>query len=164
MKRKTPSLRIGQGIDVHPLVKGRKCVIGGVEIPFDRGLDGHSDADVLFHAITDALLGAAGHADIGTLFPNTDAKWKGADSSDLLRQVWHTLSLDGWRVVNLDCVVLAEVPKLQPHIGAMKARIAELLGVSVAEVGVKATTTERLGFVGREEGIMAQAVVLLASG
>ena len=163
MKRKTPSLRIGQGIDVHPLVKGRRCVIGGVEIPSDRGLDGHSDADVLLHAITDALLGAAGHADIGTLFPNTDLKWKGAASTELVRQVWHTLSLDGWHVVNVDCVVLAEVPKLQPHIAAMKACIAELLGVGVTSIGIKATTTERLGFVGREEGIMAQAVVLLSN-
>jgi len=162
MTPRTPSLRIGQGIDVHPLVNGRRCVIGGVDIPCDRGLDGHSDADVLLHAIIDALLGAAGHGDIGTLFPNTDRQWKGAASTELLRLAWQRLSSEGWRVLNIDCCVLAEVPKLLPHIAQMKERIATLLGIQSAAVGIKATTTERLGFVGREEGIMAQAVVLIA--
>ncbi len=162
MTAKTPSLRIGQGIDVHPLVNGRRCVIGGVEIPCDRGLDGHSDADVLLHAIIDALLGAAGHGDIGSFFPNTDPQWKGAASTALLRLTWQRLSSEGWRVINIDSCVLAEVPKLLPHIGVMKERIAALVGIQPAEVGIKATTTERLGFVGREEGIMAQAVVLIA--
>lgn len=154
-------LRVGQGIDVHPLVFGRKLILGGVEIPFERGLDGHSDADALLHAIIDALLGAAGKGDIGTLFPNTDRTWKDASSIKLLETVWSTLKAEGFVVLNLDCVVTAEAPRLLPYISKMKELLASALAISMDRIGIKATTTERLGFVGRGEGIAAAAVALL---
>jgi len=153
--------RTGIGFDVHQLVEGRKCIIGGVEIPHEKGLLGHSDADVLVHAICDALLGAAGLGDIGTFFPDDDPTFKGIDSLLLLAQVRKEIEARGFKIVNVDSVVMAERPKLKPHREAMKQRIAAVLGVSVDLVGVKATTTEKLGFTGRQEGIAAQAVASL---
>jgi len=154
-------LRIGQGFDVHRFAEGRRCVLGGVEIPHARGLLGHSDADVLTHALMDAILGAIGGRDIGTLFPDTDPAFKDADSIVLLQKVWGIAHAEGWRLVNADISVLAEAPKLKPHIGAMLERLSGALGCAPSQLAVKATTTERLGFVGREEGIVASAVVLL---
>ena len=154
-------IRIGQGVDIHRLVTGRPLLLGGVKIPHSKGLDGHSDADVLLHAIMDALLGAAGHADIGSMFPDTDKRWKNADSKDLLTRVWKKLASEGWFVVNVDSSVLAEAPKLKPHIGAMKKAISSILNIGESSCGIKATTTEKLGFVGRGEGILASASVLL---
>lgn len=155
-------LRVGQGIDVHPLVSGRPCILGGVHIPHDKGLLGHSDADALIHAVIDAVLGAAGKGDIGSYFPPSEAKWKDANSIELLQLAWREVAAEGWRIENLDCTVLAEAPKIAPHISAMKERIASAVGVDPAAIGIKATTTERLGFIGRAEGILAQAVVLLS--
>lgn len=157
------NMRIGHGFDVHPLVAGRKCIIGGVNIPHDKGLDGHSDADVLLHAICDALLGAAALGDIGKHFPNTDPRFKGIDSRELLRHVVALLKDKGYRVGNLDGTVIAEAPKLAPHIAAMCANIAADAGIAIDCVNVKATTSERLGFTGRGEGIAAEAVCLLVS-
>ncbi len=154
-------MRIGQGFDAHALVAGRKLVIGGVEIPYDKGLAGHSDADVLIHAVCDALLGAAGLGDIGTHFPDTDARFKDIDSRKLLREVAQLLRLSRQRVVNVDSTVIAQAPRLAPHIGAMRANLASDLGLAPGAVNVKAKTTEKLGFVGRGEGIAAEAVVLL---
>jgi 2-C-methyl-D-erythritol 2,4-cyclodiphosphate synthase len=154
-------LRIGHGFDVHPLVAGRKCIIGGVDIPHAQGLDGHSDADVLLHAICDALLGAAALGDIGKHFPNTDPRYKGIDSRELLRHVAALLKQKGYSVVNVDATVIAEAPKLAPHITAMCANIAADIGIALDDVNVKATTTERLGFTGRGEGIAAEAVCLI---
>lgn len=154
-------MRIGFGYDVHCLVEGRRLMLGGVHIPFDRGLDGHSDADVLLHAISDALLGAAALGDIGVLFPDTDAEWKGADSAELLAEVVRRVHSEGWRVVNVDATVVAERPRLRPHVNAMRERIAALLAVDASRVSVKATTSERMGFVGTEQGMAAQAVCLL---
>jgi 2-C-methyl-D-erythritol 2,4-cyclodiphosphate synthase len=154
-------LRIGHGFDVHPLVTGRKCIIGGVDIPHDKGLDGHSDADVLLHAICDALLGAAALGDIGKHFPNTDPRFKGIDSRELLRHVAELLRGRGYGVVNVDATVIAEEPKLAKHIAAMCANIAADTGVANDCVNVKATTSERLGFTGRGEGIAAEAVCLI---
>lgn len=154
-------IRVGQGFDVHALVEGRPLIIGGVTIPFARGLLGHSDADVLLHAVTDALLGAAGLGDIGRHFPDTDPQWKGADSRRLLRSAMALVSAAAWRVGNVDCTVIAEAPKIAPHAGAMCANIAADLGIDAACVNIKGKTTERLGFTGREEGIVAQAVILL---
>lgn len=154
-------IRVGQGVDIHPLVTGRPLVLGGVVVPFDKGLDGHSDADVLVHALIDALLGAAGRGDIGSLFPDTSAEWKDADSMDLLRQVWRDLSQDGWLLQNLDATVLAEQPKLQPHVSQIKSNLAKALGISESCCGIKATRGEKMGFVGRQEGIAAMCVVLL---
>lgn len=156
-----PSLRIGNGYDVHRLVEGRKLILGGVEVPFERGLLGHSDADVLLHALMDALLGAAGLPDIGQLFPDSDAAHKDADSVQLLAEVWVRVKGQGWGLNNLDLTLIAQQPKLAPFIPAMKERIALVLGVLKDQVGLKATTTEGLGFTGRGEGIAAQAVVLL---
>lgn len=154
-------LRIGHGYDVHAFAEGRRLVIGGVEIPHDRGLLGHSDADVLAHALADAILGACRGGDIGKLFPDTDPAYEGADSMVLLRAtVEHARAL-GFELVDADCTVAAQAPKLSPHRDAMRARLAQAMGVDVASVGVKATTTERLGFVGREEGVAAWAVVLM---
>ncbi len=155
------SLRIGQGFDVHPLVEGRRLVIGGVEIPHEKGLLGHSDADVLLHAICDAMLGAAALGDIGRHFPDTDARFKGIDSRELLRHVARLLAEHGYRVANVDATVIAQAPRMAPHIPAMVAHIAADLGVDAGCVNVKATTTERLGFAGRGEGIAAQAICLL---
>ena len=155
-------MRVGQGFDVHRLVAGRRLVIGGVEIDHDKGLLGHSDADVLLHAICDALLGAAALGDIGKHFPDSDARYKGIDSRELLRQVAKLLADRGRRVVNVDATIIAEAPRMAPHIPKMVANIAADLGVQPHYVNVKATTTERLGFAGRGEGIAAQAVCLLA--
>ena len=154
-------MRIGQGFDVHPLVAGRRLVVGGVEIPHDKGLLGHSDADVLLHAICDALLGAAALGDIGKHFPDSDARFKGIDSRELLRQVVKLLADRGRRVVNVDATIIAEAPRMAPHIPRMVANIAQDLGVEPHYVNVKATTTEKLGFAGRGEGIAAQAVCLV---
>jgi len=154
-------MRIGQGFDVHPLVAGRKLVIGGVEIAYDRGLAGHSDADVLLHAICDALLGAAGQGDIGKHFPDTDERFRGIDSRELLRHVAKLLAERGRRVVNIDATIVAEAPRMAPHIPKMVDNIAADLGVPATHVNVKATTTEKLGFTGRGEGIAAQAVCLV---
>ncbi len=153
--------RIGQGYDCHALVEGRRLVIGGVEIAHSRGLLGHSDADVLLHAITDALLGAAGLGDIGRHFPDTDARFAGVDSRVLLRQAVALVVGAGYAVGNLDATIIAQAPRMAPHIAFMQANIAEDLGVAVSQVNVKAKTNERLGFLGREEGIAAEAVVLL---
>lgn len=153
--------RIGQGFDVHRLVEGRPCIIGGIDIPFEKGLQGHSDADVLLHAISDACLGAIGAGDIGKHFPDTDPAYKDADSKTLLQEVWGMVQKEGYTLGNLDCVVMAQRPKMAPHIEAIREQIARLLDVDSTAVNVKATTTEKLGFTGREEGIAAQAVVLL---
>jgi 2-C-methyl-D-erythritol 2,4-cyclodiphosphate synthase len=154
-------MRIGQGYDVHPLVEGRKLIIGGVEIAYHKGLDGHSDADVLLHAICDALLGAAGLGDIVRHYPDTDAAYAGADSRALLRDVASKLAARNLRVVNIDATILAQAPRMAPHMPRMAANIAADLGIEPAAVNVKATTSEGLGFVGRLEGIAAQAVALL---
>jgi len=154
-------MRIGQGFDVHQLVAGRRLVIGGVEIAHDKGLLGHSDADVLLHAICDALLGAAALGDIGKHFPDSDARYKGIDSRELLRHVQRLVADRGWRVGNVDATIIAQAPRMAPHIARMVANIASDLGVEAARVNVKATTTEELGFAGRGEGIAAQAVCLL---
>lgn len=154
-------MRIGQGFDVHPLVAGRKLIVGGVHIPHATGLDGHSDADVLLHALCDALLGAAGMGDIGAHFPDSDARYKGADSRVLLREVSRLVQDAGYRIVNLDATIIAQAPKMAPHIPAMVNNIAADLGLSRGQINIKATTTEGLGFTGRAEGIAAQAVALL---
>ena len=154
-------MRIGQGFDVHPLARGRKLVIGGVEIPYERGLEGHSDADVLLHAICDALLGAAGLGDIGQHYPDTNAEFRGVDSRKLLRDVAKKLARLNLRVVNIDATILAQEPRMAPHVARMIGNISADLGVAPAQVNIKATTTEHLGFLGRAEGIAAQAVALL---
>ena len=155
------SMRIGHGFDVHALTTGRKCIIGGVDIPYERGLNGHSDADVLLHAICDALLGAAALGDIGKHFPDTDARYKGINSRELLRHVAQLLQSHGFAVGNIDATIIAEAPKMAPHIQQMRRNIAADVGVAVEDVNVKATTTERLGFTGRGEGIAAEAVCLI---
>ena len=155
------TLRVGQGFDVHALVPGRKLLIGGVEIPFDRGLLGHSDGDVLLHAVCDALLGAAGLGDIGRHFPDTDDAYRGADSLDLTREVAARVRAMGWSVVNVDATIIAQAPRMAAHIPAMVQQLAAALNVATSHVNVKAKTTERLGFPGRGEGIAAQAVALL---
>jgi 2-C-methyl-D-erythritol 2,4-cyclodiphosphate synthase len=152
-------MRIGQGFDVHPLVRGRKLVVGGVAIPYERGLDGHSDADVLLHAICDALLGAAALGDIGKHFPDSDPAYAGADSRQLLREV--KKKLGGYRIVNVDATILAQAPRMAPHVPQMIANIAFDLGIAPGAVSIKATTTEHLGFIGRAEGIAAQAIALI---
>jgi 2-C-methyl-D-erythritol 2,4-cyclodiphosphate synthase len=154
-------LRIGQGYDVHRLVEGRKLILGGVEIPHTLGLLGHSDADVLLHAISDALLGAAALGDIGKHFPDTDEKYRGADSLELLKEVVSLLKKEGYSVVNIDATVIAQKPKLAPYIDEMRKRIAATLGVDVDSVSVKATTEEGLGYSGAEQGIGATAVCLI---
>jgi len=154
-------MRIGQGFDVHALVTGRALIIGGVAIAFEKGLDGHSDADVLLHALCDALLGAAALGDIGRHFPDTDSRYQGADSRVLLREVAKLLRDNGFHVVNLDATIIAQAPKMAPHIPAMIANIAADLGIDRGRVNVKAKTTERLGFTGRGEGIAAQAIALV---
>jgi 2-C-methyl-D-erythritol 2,4-cyclodiphosphate synthase len=154
-------MRIGQGFDAHALIAGRKLIIGGVEIPHDKGLAGHSDADVLIHALCDALLGAAALGDIGAHFPDSDARYKGIDSRRLLREVAALLARNRYRVVNVDATVIAQAPRMAPHIAAMRANLASDLGIEADTVSVKAKTTERLGFVGRGEGIAAEAVVLI---
>jgi 2-C-methyl-D-erythritol 2,4-cyclodiphosphate synthase len=155
------NMRIGNGFDVHALATGRRLVLGGVDIPFERGLAGHSDADVLLHAICDAILGALALGDLGTHFPDTDARWKDADSRALLRHVAGLSAAQGWRIGNVDATVIAQAPKLAPHVAAMRANIAADLACAPGAVSVKATTTEHLGFTGRGEGIGALATVLL---
>ena len=154
-------IRIGQGIDIHPFKAGRRCVLGGVDIPSQRGLDGHSDADALTHALIDAVLGAIGQRDIGTLFPDTDAEFKDADSIGLLTKVWGLARGEGWSLVNADVTLLAQVPKIKPYVTKMQERLSGVFGCDLNRVTIKATTTERLGFIGREEGVLASAVVLL---
>lgn len=156
------AFRIGNGFDVHRLVEGRRCIICGVDIPSERGLLGHSDADVALHALTDALLGALALGDIGRHFPDTDPKWEGADSRRLLRAVVEMVHQRGYTAVNVDITIMAQAPKMAPHIEAMRANVAADLGIDIDCVSVKATTTERLGFTGRGEGIAAQAVALIA--
>jgi len=157
----TAAMRIGQGFDVHRLVPGRRLVIGGVVIPFELGLAGHSDADVLLHAITDALLGAAGLGDIGRHFPDSDPAYKDADSRTLLRQAAQAVQRAGFAVANVDATIIAQAPRMTPHVAQMIANIAADLGLAPAQVNVKAKTTEKLGFAGRGEGIAAEAVALL---
>ncbi len=154
-------MRIGLGFDVHQLVEGRKLILGGIEISHEKGLLGHSDADVLLHAIMDALLGAASLGDIGEHFPDSDERYKNADSMELLSYVYKRVKKLKYSVVNIDTVIMAEKPKLKPSIPQMIDRISQSLGLALGQVSIKATTTEKLGFVGREEGIAAQAVVLL---
>jgi len=153
--------RIGQGFDVHQLVEGRPLIIGGVTIPHEKGLLGHSDADVLLHTITDAILGALAMGDIGKHFPDTDSQYKDADSVELLRHVWAMVQEQGYKLGNVDATIMAQKPKMLPHIPAMVEVIAKVLQADSSQVNVKATTTEQLGFVGREEGIASQAVVCL---
>lgn len=155
------NLRIGQGYDVHQLVPGRPLILGGVTIPFEKGLLGHSDADALLHAITDALLGAAALGDIGKLFPDTDAAHRNADSRILLRTAYAAVRAAGWHIINVDSTVIAQQPKLRPYIDAMRANIADDLSLSIRAVNIKGKTNEKLGYLGRMEGIEAQAVVLL---
>ncbi|HZG55491.1 2-C-methyl-D-erythritol 2,4-cyclodiphosphate synthase [Paenibacillus sp.] len=155
------TIRVGQGFDVHAFAEGRQCIIGGVNIPFEKGLLGHSDADVLLHAVADAVLGALGLGDIGKHFPDTDPAFKDADSVKLLEHVWGLARERGYALGNADCTVIAQRPKLAPYIEAMGANIARALDAAPSQVNVKATTSEKLGFTGREEGIAAQAVVLL---
>lgn len=154
-------IRVGQGFDVHQLVEGRDCIIGGVKIPYEKGLLGHSDADVLLHAISDAVLGALALGDIGKHFPDTDPAFKGADSVKLLEHVWAMAKERGYKLGNADATIIAQAPKMAPHIPAMAEVIARTLEADVSQVNVKATTSERLGFTGRGEGIAAQAIVCL---
>lgn len=156
-----PPYRIGQGYDCHALVPGRKLIIGGVNIPHVTGLLGHSDADVLLHAITDALLGAAGLGDIGKHFPDTDARFAGADSRVLLREAARRVAEAGYAIANIDSTIIAQAPKMAPHIAPMQANLAADLGIAAGQVNIKAKTNERLGFLGREEGIAAEAIALL---
>ncbi len=155
------NLRIGQGFDVHPFKEGRDLWIGGVKIPSDRGLDGHSDADVLIHAVVDAILGALGEGDIGTHFPPTEARWKNCASSEFLKAAAKMIQSHSAKLISVDCTLLLEAPKVKPYYSAMRHRLAELLEVRSERVSVKATTTEGLGFIGRNEGAAAQAVCLI---
>ena len=153
--------RIGQGFDVHQLVENRPLIIGGITIPYEKGLLGHSDADVLLHSVADACLGAIGEGDIGKHFPDTDQAFKDADSGKLLQHVWSLVKERGYELVNADCTIIAQKPKMAPFVFSMKENIANLLETNLENINVKATTTEKLGFVGREEGIASQVVVLL---
>ncbi|MED4237991.1 2-C-methyl-D-erythritol 2,4-cyclodiphosphate synthase [Priestia megaterium] len=155
------NIRVGQGFDVHEFAEGRPLIIGGLEIPYEKGLLGHSDADVLLHTIADALLGAAAKGDIGKHFPDTDPEFKDADSAKLLQHVWKLLKDEGYELSNVDCTIIAQKPKMALYIEPMRERIAQLLEASISQINVKATTTEKLGFTGREEGIAAQAAVLV---
>ncbi|NJN72152.1 MAG: 2-C-methyl-D-erythritol 2,4-cyclodiphosphate synthase [Limnothrix sp. RL_2_0] len=155
------NIRIGNGYDVHRLVAGRPLILGGIPIEHHLGLDGHSDADVLTHAIMDALLGALSLGDIGHYFPPTDPKWKGADSIELLKQVYGLVQERGWRIGNLDSVIVAERPKLKPHIATMSQRLADVLNLDLDQVGIKATTNEQLDAMGEQKGICVHAVALL---
>ncbi len=154
-------MRVGQGFDVHALVENRKLIIGGVEIPYKKGLAGHSDADVLLHAICDALIGAAALGDIGAHFPDTDPRYKGIDSRKLLREVGKLLTENGWRIINIDATIIAEAPKMAPHIPAMVKNIAADLSIDLKDVNVKAKTNEKLGYIGRGEGIAVEAVACI---
>ncbi|MBF0437388.1 MAG: 2-C-methyl-D-erythritol 2,4-cyclodiphosphate synthase [Magnetococcales bacterium] len=157
-------LRVGQGLDVHRWIEGRPLMLGGIHVPNDRGLLGHSDADVLLHAIIDALLGAAGLGDIGRLFPDTDPNYAGIDSKILLATVKEKIQMQGWHILNVDATIICQRPKLAPYMPDMAKTIAAILGIDVTTVNVKATTTEKLGFTGRNEGVASQAVVLLLAG
>ncbi|PLR65807.1 MULTISPECIES: 2-C-methyl-D-erythritol 2,4-cyclodiphosphate synthase [Bacillaceae] len=154
-------LRIGQGFDVHQLTEGRPLIIGGIEIPYEKGLLGHSDADVLLHTVADACLGAIAAGDIGKHFPDTDPEFKDADSAKLLQHVWQLVKDKGYALGNIDCTIIAQKPKMAPYIDQMRERIADLLEADISQVNVKATTTEQLGFAGRGEGIASQATVLI---
>lgn len=154
-------MRIGQGFDVHEFADNRPLIIGGIDIPYERGLIGHSDADVLLHTITDAALGAIGEGDIGKHFPDTDPDFKDVDSAKLLEHIWKLVDARGYKLGNIDCTIIAQKPKMAPHIETIRARVAELLQADVSQVNVKATTTEKLGFTGREEGIASMATILL---
>jgi 2-C-methyl-D-erythritol 2,4-cyclodiphosphate synthase len=154
-------MRVGQGFDIHALVENRKLIIGGVVIPYKKGLAGHSDADVLLHAICDALIGAAALGDIGAHFPDTDPRYQGIDSRKLLREVGKLLTENGWRVINIDATIIAEAPKMAPHIPAMVKNIAQDLAIDVGDVNVKAKTNEKLGYIGRGEGIVAEAIACI---
>ena len=154
-------LRVGQGIDVHRFAKDRKLILGGVHIPSDFGLIGHSDADILIHAIVDAILGACGKSDIGTYFPSEDPQWKNADSSIFLKEAIRMLNSDGWKLVNVDCNILMEAPKLLPHISKIKENLSRIIGIAIDQLSIKAGTMEKMGFVGNGEGAMATAVVLI---
>jgi len=156
-------MRVGQGFDVHAFAEGRKLILGGVVIPYHLGLAGHSDADVLIHAMCDALLGAAGLGDIGHHFPDNDPKYAGIDSTKLLAEVMQSLLVKGFKVANIDATVIAQQPKLAPYIAEMRERLSELLGIEREKCNIKATTTEKLGFTGRGEGVAAQAIVLLVA-
>ena|SRR5437764_1416720 len=149
---------VGIGYDVHPLVAGRKLILGGVEIPHSKGLDGHSDADVLMHAICDAVLGALGEGDIGVFFPNTDPRWRGAASKVFLEEAARQVAFHGGTIINIDATIMAEEPKILPHVTKMKTHLADALKIHIKKVGIKATTNEHLGFIGRGEGIAAMAV------
>ncbi len=151
-------VHVGIGYDVHQLVEGRQLILGGVTIPHPKGLDGHSDADVLMHAICDAILGALGQGDIGTFFPNTDPRWKGAPSKVFLQEAARQVRFHNGKIVNVDATIIAQQPKLQPQVADMKSNVAEALSIHFKKIGIKATTNERLGFIGREEGIAALAV------
>lgn len=153
--------RIGQGFDVHEFAADRPCIIGGIKIPHEKGLSGHSDADVLLHTIADACLGAIGEGDIGKHFPDTDPTFKDVDSEKLVAYVWKLVKAKGYELGNLDCTVIAQKPKLAPYINVIKENIARILDADLGQINVKATTTEKLGFTGREEGMAAQAVILL---
>lgn len=155
------NIRVGIGIDVHPVATGRALILGGVTVPWSHGLEGHSDADVLSHAIADALLGAAALGDLGQHFPSGESRWQGVSSLEFLRQVLQLLAKAGWRPGNIDAVIVAEEPRLAPHIPAMRAAVAGALQMDVGEVSIKATTTDHLGLVGRQEGMAAQAVALI---
>ena len=154
-------IRVGQGMDIHALVPGRPLILGGVTIPHEKGLLGHSDADALLHAITDALLGATGLGDIGRMFPDSDERWRGADSRELLRQAMARVKASGWRVGNVDATIVCQAPRIAPHAAAMAAHIGADLGISPEAVSIKGKTAEGLGFAGRREGIAVQAVALL---
>jgi len=156
------NIRVGQGYDVHAFADNRKLILAGVEIPYERGLAGHSDADVLYHALCDALLGAVGQGDIGHHFPDTDAQYKNTDSALFVSQTVKLLKTLGWEIGNVDCTIMAQEPKLAPYVPHMKKNMAALLLVSEQDVNIKATTTERLGFIGRKEGIAAEAVALVS--
>ena len=155
------NFRTGFGFDVHAFVEGRKLIIGGVEIPFDKGLEGHSDADVLLHAICDAMLGALALGDIGLHFPNTEERWKDADSALLLKNVNELINAKGYELGNLDCVLAMEKPKISPYVDQIRKRISKILNTGIEQISIKATTTEKLGFVGRTEGVVSFATVLL---
>lgn len=156
------NIRIGLGYDVHRLVENRPLILGGISIPFTKGLNGHSDADALLHAIIDAMLGATCNGDIGTHFPDTEEQFKNSNSTDLLKKVWQNLSQDGWKIINIDTNIIAQKPKLLPHIQAIRNNIATLLSIDNQQVSVKAKTNEKLGYLGREEAIETQAVVLMS--
>jgi 2-C-methyl-D-erythritol 2,4-cyclodiphosphate synthase len=155
------NFRTGFGFDVHAFAEGRKLIIGGIEIPYDKGLEGHSDADVLLHAICDAMLGALALGDIGIHFPNTDERWKDADSSLLLKHVIELINSKGYELGNLDCVLAMEKPKISPYVNQIRMRISEIIEADIEQISIKATTTEKLGFVGRTEGVVSFATVLL---